>query len=513
MSSSLTARYNDLSVSKKVTWSFAILNAVVVLLSVFAIIGLRSMNNRVVELDKEVVKSALDVADTRAAANRVRIGYALEALGDPSALKLVDDNKVAVEDGFKSIRTFARDESITSKLDELSAAWSAYVAAAPDTAPTDTTALWQPVASNFDELQKAIQTYADEVAADANKVYIEGVVISVGIFCFTLALGIVVGQKLSRTLKRSTTSVQSTLAAVAQGDLTKRAEIHGRDEVGQMAESLNTTLESLATTFDQIVQRAEKVSASSGVLLSAAQMTAASADQTSSTSQNVSAITQQVSANMSTVAAGTEQLTASVAEIERSAKQASEVAQSATRLGAATTGIVRSLEQSSTEIQSVVDVITSIAEQTNLLALNATIEAARAGEAGKGFAVVATEVKDLAQQTSIATEDIAAKILAIQADAQNVSRSLNEIMDVVHQINDSQDAIAVAVHEQATVTQEMATNVAEAAMGSRSIASNVGDVAQAAENGQQSATETKTCAEDLSGVATDLNQLVSNFRY
>jgi methyl-accepting chemotaxis protein len=513
MSSSLADRYNDLSVSKKVTWSFAILNAVVVLLSVFAIIGLRSLNNRVVELDKEGIKSALVVTDTRAAANRVRTDYALAALGDQNAATAAKSDTDAVAAGITALREQTLSDGVTTQIDAVEEAWTSYAAVAAETNPTETSAQWQPVASAFDALQAEIQTYADKVAADAKDIYIEGALISIGLFCFTLALGIVVGQKLSRTLQRSTKSVQSALAAVAEGNLTNRAEIFGHDEVGQMASSLNTTLDSLADTFNQIVQRADKVSSSSSVLLSTAQVTATSANQTSATSHNVSAITHQVSSNMNTVAAGTEQLTASVAEIERSARRASEVAQNATQLGTAATEIVRSLESSSTEIRSVVDVITSIAEQTNLLALNATIEAARAGEAGKGFAVVATEVKDLAQQTSIATEDIAAKILAIQADAQNVSRSLNEIMNVVHQINESQDAIAIAVHEQAAVTQEMASNVAEAATGSRSIAASVGDVANAAETGQQSATETKACAEDLSDVATDLNELVSHFRY
>jgi methyl-accepting chemotaxis protein len=513
MSGSLTERYNDLSVGKKVTWSFAILNAVVVLVSLSGIIGMRTLNTRVAELDKIGVASALTVNDTRSAANRVRVYDGLDALGKEDAASDAAKNAVLVTEGFATLRDTIKSEDLLVKVDAAEKEWNSYLAGSENLTPIEAAAIWAPVAEAFGELQSSIQDDADSLASQANRTYGEGIAISIALFCFTLVLGTVVGQKLSRTLQRSTKSVKDTLSAVADGDLRNRAQIFGRDEVGQMAESLNTTLDSLATTFDQIVERAVRVSSSSHVLLAAAQTTASSADQTSSTSHTVSSATEQVTANMETVAAGTEEFNASVAEIARSAQQASDVAQNAAELGGQANKIVQTLETSSSEIRTVIDVITSIASQTNLLALNATIEAARAGDAGKGFAVVANEVKDLASQTSSATHEIAAKIAAIQLDAVNVSRSLSEIMAVIDQINESQGSIASAVQEQSAVTREMAINVAEAASGSRSIAMSIRDVAAGAEAGQASAVETKTCAEDLSEVAKDLNELVSHFRY
>jgi methyl-accepting chemotaxis protein len=115
----------------------------------------------------------------------------------------------------------------------------------------------------------------------------------------------------------------------------------------------------------------------------------------------------------------------------------------------------------------VVKVITAIAEQTNLLALNATIEAARAGDAGKGFAVVASEVKDLAQETAKATEDIVRRVETIQADTSGAVAAIGEISAIIERINDIQLTIASAVEEQTATTQEMNRTLSDAADGRR----------------------------------------------
>src|SRR3712207_945289 len=129
---------------------------------------------------------------------------------------------------------------------------------------------------------------------------------------------------------------------------------------------------------------------------------------------------------------------ASINEIAQNAAEAARVAGTAVQAAEETTRTVSKLGVSSQEIGEVVKTITSIAEQTNLLALNATIEAARAGEAGKGFAVVANEVKELAQETAKATEDIARRVDAIQADTAGATTAISGIAGIISQINDFQ---------------------------------------------------------------------------
>jgi methyl-accepting chemotaxis protein len=204
---------------------------------------------------------------------------------------------------------------------------------------------------------------------------------------------------------------------------------------------------------------------------------------------------------------------ASIREISHNANEAAKVAGQAVEVAAATTGTVSKLGESSTEIADVIKVITSIAEQTNLLALNATIEAARAGEAGKGFAVVATEVKELAQETARATEDISRRVEAIQGDTAGAVEAIAEISTIIGRINDYQLTIASAVEEQSATTAEMNRNVSEAATGSSEIAQNITGVASAAEVTTEGVAQSQQAVTELARMSSDLESAVSRFRY
>ncbi|SDN82628.1 methyl-accepting chemotaxis protein [Klenkia soli] len=324
-----------------------------------------------------------------------------------------------------------------------------------------------------------------------------------------LGLGFVVARSIVGRLRK----LQTAVTGLAGGDLTVQTGITSRDEVGQTAALLDSALVDLRGLMSTVVGSADAVAASSEELSASSAQISASAEETSLQSGLVSGAADEVSRSVATVAAGAEEMTASIREIAQNANEAARVAAGAVTEAEATNQTIQKLGLSSKEIGDVVKVITSIAEQTNLLALNATIEAARAGEAGKGFAVVANEVKELAQETARATEDIARRVEAIQADTGGAVAAIGRIGEVIGQINDYQLTIASAVEEQTATTNEMSRSVAEAAGGTTEIAANITGVSGAASSTTQALGQTRVAVDELSRMAADLRTTVGRFTY
>lgn len=263
----------------------------------------------------------------------------------------------------------------------------------------------------------------------------------------------------------------------------------------------------------EIRRSAAALTSSSEHLTTVSQQMSANAEETSAQASTVSAASEQVSNSVHTVAAGAEEMAASIKEIAKNSSDAVQIAAEAVKETESTNATVAKLGQSGAAIGEVIKVITTIAQQTNLLALNAAIEAARAGEAGRGFAVVANEVKELARKTAQATEEISARIEAIQGDTTDAVEAIGRIRTTIHRIADYQHSIAGAVEEQSATTAEMSRNVAEAAKGSAEIAQNIVGVAEAAASTSSGANETEAAAEALLQLNAGLHSLVGSIRF
>ncbi|MBI1209412.1 MAG: HAMP domain-containing protein [Azospirillum sp.] len=353
-----------------------------------------------------------------------------------------------------------------------------------------------------------------------------------------LALGtaIAIGRAIALPVRRLT----AVMTALAGHDLSVVvAGIDRKDELGGMARAVVVFKDSMeradrltedrsrataaqerrAQTLDGLIGRfndsaglalAKVTGAANDMTRTAASITTIAEDATRQT-QTVAAASQQASANVQAVATAAEELSASIGEIGRQVTTSTEITRRAVAEAGRADDQVRGLTDAAEKIGQVVTLINGIASQTNLLALNATIEAARAGEAGKGFAVVAGEVKNLANQTGKATEEIAAQVTGIQRVIADTAAAIKEIASVIGQVNEIAAAIAAAIEEQGAATQEIARNVQDAAQSTEEVSQNISGVRKAADDTLQAAGMVRGSADGLSVQSKDLQGLVNQF--
>ena len=352
---------------------------------------------------------------------------------------------------------------------------------------------------------------AQATAAEAEDAYATGRTLTLVIIVVGLLVSVVLAVLVSRSVTRPVQRIREILGQVAAGDLTVRAGRTGGAELGEMAQSLDETLDSIGNVLVLVSDSSTRLAAASTQLNAAAEGMRANAETAAGQADEVVASAGAVASSVDTVATGSSQMESAIREISQNASEASRVASQAVDVAENTTKTVGKLGDSSQEIATVIKLINGIAEQTNLLALNATIEAARAGEAGKGFAVVASEVKELAQETARATEDISKRVEAIQADTAGAVDAISQISSVIGEINDFQATIAAAVEEQTATTNEMNRNVAEAANGTQGIAAAISGLAAGTQETNQRVADAQRAAGELARMSGELQEAVSRF--
>ncbi|MCW8915896.1 MAG: methyl-accepting chemotaxis protein [Magnetovibrio sp.] len=396
------------------------------------------------------------------------------------------------------------------------------------------------VADNIEQLKLAIKGMQDELGPRA-EAEINTALTTVGItavvaFIFGAVAAFVIGKGISTPV----ISMTNAMARLADGDKESPipAQDH-KDEIGQMAEAVQVfkdnmikaeqlaaeqeserhareqraeSVERLTQSFDSDVSGViETVAAAATEMDATASAMSSTADETSGQATMAAGAAEQASANVQTVASAAEELSSSISEISRQVAQSTQIANTAVEEVEGANEQVQGLANSAQKIGEVVALITDIADQTNLLALNATIEAARAGEAGKGFAVVASEVKNLANQTAKATEEISNQIGGIQGATKDAVHAIGSIGGIINEMSQISSTIASAVEEQGAATQEIARNVEEASTGTAEVSGNVTNVTQAAAETGQAAGTVREAAQDLSSQTETLRGIVEKF--
>ncbi len=376
------------------------------------------------------------------------------------------------------------------------------------------------------------------ILANRNQDHIsEAVYISLVIILGTVILSIIL---ITTSVIKPLSVVTNSFRQISEGDLTNRIPINSNDEIGEMADMGNkllTTIHDLVGTLSELVEKlgsmASSLSSTSSTMSSGADQASAnsksavdSTSMISSSIENVAVTSSEMSNSMNSVVAAVEEMSYSLREVSDNCSKASSIANDADSQSQAASKTISLLVTSANEIGKVLTTIKDISDQTKLLALNATIEAASAGEAGRGFAVVAEEVKELAKQTNLATEEIANFIEKIQQDTSSSVTAIENIKQTMSSMNEISCSIAGAAEEQSATMNEISRNVHSATGNVNDVSSSIEDVSVKAKSVEDnikeidasarevavSASETHLNSSRLNELTTQLKQTIKKFK-
>jgi len=362
--------------------------------------------------------------------------------------------------------------------------------------------------------------FVSEIANIRNSIFM--------ITAVVIVIGLIIAGVLTRGIVKPLCDTVKTMKAISEGDgdLTKRLDEKGKDEISKLAVAYNAFANKIQQIVIDVKESTTHLSSASSAMFNITEDTAQAIERQQSETHQLATAMNEMTTTVQEVAKNAQYAQTAATSADNSTNTGQEIVNKAVLSTEDLASevdhaaeVVSSLANESQNIGSLLEVIKGIAEQTNLLALNAAIEAARAGEQGRGFAVVADEVRTLASRTQTSTEEIETMIESLQTKARNAVDTMeNGKSKAQASVNQTKEAgislknIAQEVAAIAEMNIQIASAAEEQSLVAEEINRNVININQVSEKTTTSAQQTKSSSHDISNIATDLNNLVGQFK-
>lgn len=562
------------TIGKKVGISFSIIMLIILLMSAIAIRSAFTLNANTTAINNDIIPELNMLNQIKAQTDSMYISTQQSLIAKDLPYKEQYAEEVAtinkeIDQSLKSYEEIAETDQGKAAFEKFKSNWASIVELNNETIRLNSTgdteqaiqkyyevdAIFKKMQGSLDELMAILDQQSEDIqkqgAAEFKRTFIFQITASV--ISLLLTIGII--YFFVRVIKRPVELLSEQAKQLADGNLSiEPVIINNRDEIGQLGKDFNTMLANIKGLIGSLQGHIQTVAATSEELSASADETTRATEQITRAMVDVSeGADQQVQGArtsneaISEMVAGMDQATSSVqavSDLAMSTKEYTSVGSSMMdqtmkqmmniqHSSDTTSKVVQSLGEKSTEISKIVGLITAIADQTNLLALNAAIEAARAGEYGKGFAVVADEVRTLAENSSVAANQIREVIVSIQHEVteainamEKSTTNVSEGIDLVKKSEDNFHGISLMIEDVSSQTENISAfieqlsantlsikgQITEVSTLSESSSSKAQTVAAAAEEQNATMLEISTSARTLGQLSSELQEMVCKFR-
>ncbi|MEK3905426.1 MULTISPECIES: methyl-accepting chemotaxis protein [unclassified Paenibacillus] len=524
--------FGNLKTATKIVSAFLIVSLILAGLGVYSVLSLRTSNQNMKEMYSNNLISVRDLSAAQISYQLNRV-YIRDISNTTDTVKIADyKQKIAAGreelarkvDNYRPLATTTREVELLASFDKEYASFEQLFDQALVLAEQDDDAAFntfvstqlavqgQNVMNNLDGLIKVNVELAEATNNHSQSAYSSAFTLTISVVIAAVILSILIGYLIARSISRPLMQMLHVATEVANGNLTQQADISTKDEVGQLATALNRMVHNLKELINGIVMNSQSVAASSEQISASTQEIASTSTNQSAAATNITELFKELSLAIDSVASSAEEAAELSNDTVRTAREGGYVVETSLQGMQSVNHQMKQLEDDSSKIGDIIEVIDDIAEQTNLLALNAAIEAARAGEQGRGFAVVADEVRKLAERSSDATKEITKIIKVIQENTKQSVRAVAESVEQASMTSQAFEQIIKMVNTSSLKVNEIAAACEEESAQAAEVMDSVQSIAASSEESAAASEETATTCQALALLSEDLAQSAAAFK-